>query len=159
MTEKQRILQTSGQEREKAEPTPKRSQFLSTNQVKDGKLNLTDKEYVLRYATDEDCAAVRAAIEKRLAKTPKHTYWICKNPKCGHREELGPDTKEPVVCFRCNKFGYKDHEGWMRPMSAKEAKQFEKDETANFKRAVERRRAEAEKFRPIQEAKAAGIIK
>jgi len=160
MTEKkQKLLQTSGQERDKVESTPKRSQFLSTSQVKDGKLSMTDKEFILRYATDEDCAAVRATIEKRLAGRPKHTYWICKNPKCGRGEMLGPDMKEPLPCFRCNQHGYKDSEGWLRPMTKKEAAQYEKDQAERFKRAVAHNKALQEKFKAIEEARIRGIIK
>jgi hypothetical protein len=160
MTEK-KLLQTHGREKEREtlEPTPKKSRILTTNMVKDAKLDMSDKEFVLRYGTDEDCAAVRKDIEKRLAKTPKHTYWICKNPHCGHRERSGPNMTEPMCCFRCNKFARVNSPGWMRPMSKREIKAFEKDQAANFKRAVERDKAEAKKFKAFEEARLRGLTK
>jgi hypothetical protein len=100
-----------------------------------GGAKMTDGDFVRQFGTTDELAGLRRLIEERRQNRPAFTYWLC--PKCGWRAKLGPDSRQPLACLRCNLAQYKDS-GWLRRMSASEAKAFEADVKASETKAIER---------------------
>ena len=72
-------------------------------------------------------------VRDRRAKLPRYRYVKCNNPACSRRVRVPYDSpvNEKTGCFTCNFGGFRDV-GFMVPMSAKEAAEYDRDEeTAN----------------------------
>lgn len=92
--------------------------FLSIHQLLDGKLNLSDKDYCIRFGNEVDWKELRARIAERRKTEPAFLWARCKNPKCGWTGKMRADT--PVGhCFHCNWPGYREHPGWLEKVTSK----------------------------------------
>ena len=136
-----KLLQTVGRLKKTAPPSLKSGGFVSTNQVKDGRLNLSVREYCMRYGRDEDFLEVQKKIISRRSLIPAFTFWKC--PACGWRGRNDGEAPErakenPILCLRCNLQRHEDSKGWLVEMDEKEVAQFLKDEEAEAKRFSER---------------------
>ncbi len=152
--EKKPLLQTHQPD---AETTGKKSKRLFTHQLRSGKQDMITRPsggfistyqplgknpigYIQKYGTEKEIDELVKKIEARRAKLPKVIYLIC--DKCGDRLKLpfgDRDVRAPKIdyCFRCNRDMFKEG-GKMRPMTAREAKKFDKDENEKWKQINER---------------------
>jgi len=126
--------------------------FLSLHQLEAGKLNLTDREYCVRFGSDEDWKELRARIVERRKTIPAFFWARCKNPKCGWTGKFRTGT--PLVhCLRCNWPGYKEHPGWLEEVSSKkEIERLEKAEAERLERGVRRLRELDKKHKELYNA-------
>lgn len=160
MTEKKsKMVFTHKQsKREKVESVQQPGGFLSIDQLQGGKLNLSAKDYVLRFAIDEEWKKFEKVIAERRSKIPAWSYWRC--PACGWRVRLDGDTPErhkgnPFPCIKCNMPQLKDG-GLLIEMTKKEVKQFLQDEEAAATRSREQS-IKAAFFDRNEERKKAGL--
>ena len=154
------LLQTKGRHREKAPATGKSAISLSLHELQDGKLNLDDRAYCLKFGEPKDFAAIRKQIEARRDKIPAWSFWKCSNPKCGWKTRKAGDAGGGS-CLRCNFQNYVDG-GQLEKMSEAEADKFLADEKAAEEKWIAdapRRAAELSEFnkRLIQNMPKGGI--
>lgn len=141
MIKKDKTVITTPPEKKTVESVPHFGGSLSTNQLRDGRLNLSDKDYVLRYGKPEDFADARKKILERRSKIPAYSLWRC--PGCGWKTHFDGEAPErnkenPIPCIRCNIRRYSESKGWLVEMTKKEAEQFVKDGEIARKKDIER---------------------
>ncbi|MBU1173645.1 MAG: hypothetical protein KKD44_29090 [Proteobacteria bacterium] len=101
---------------------------------------LTGTQYIEKYGLPEEIEEFASLIAARRNKLPRFSYWLCES--CGWKAKLLYDDRdfEPDLkkyCLRCNPHLYIDG-SFMRPMTKKEAAQYEKDTVEDFKKGVDR---------------------
>jgi len=143
-------------EKERADiPAKKGGGFLSMHDLEDGRLNLSDKDYCIRFGSDMDWKELRARIVERRKALPAFIWVRCKNPKCGWTAKMKADL--PLKnCWHCNWPGYREHPGWLEAVtSEKEVKRLEAEAESRFEQGVKRLRELAAKHK---EAYNAGLV-
>jgi hypothetical protein len=121
-------------------PTPEPARGLSTNDTKDGKLALSDRDYV------DDFKLLRGMIEQRKRAKPggyrelpggrrisaDNVLMFCSNPHCRMSEWM--DVKaEQTACLRCNHQNYRDG-GRLRLATKAEEAEWLKREAESIRR-------------------------
>jgi hypothetical protein len=106
--EKKSFLQTAGMLREPLEPVFKNPAMISMHELQDGRLNLTAKDFVMRFGLEEDFLEVKKKIETRRSQVPAFSYWKCNNKGCGWEAKFsGEKEGKAMACLRCNQMQYR----------------------------------------------------
>lgn len=155
---KKKILTTSETARAVADvPMPGTAWGLSSDEVKDHKVVLDDKAFILRFATAEDYKVLRGMIEARTAKRPagwrvlpdgmripaSAVLMLC--TKCRTATWADP-AHEGGYCLRCNVSRYQDGGKMRLATKAEEAAWMVREAKAieRWKRDAPKRQAEVD---------------
>lgn len=89
-----------------------------------GSGSMGDARFIEAFATPDELAAFRAAVEARRVRDPKtFVFMKCDNARCSLVMEVRPDTPEGTSCIKCNWTRRQDL-GHMRRMSDPDIKAY-----------------------------------
>jgi len=142
-------------ELEEPQPQEPRAAILTSDMDSSGKINVSDRDLVLRYGSEEEFAELAKAIRKRIQKQSKLTAVQCS--KCGWRGQIRGELKPKTSCLYCNSRNEKSG-GKLKEMSAGEIEQWRADQKLSreqYEPIRQQRKAAAQMAAQIARDKAA----
>jgi len=99
------------------------------------KINLSDRDFCLRYGQDADFEGLRKIIEQR-PRPSMFSFWVC--PRCKARVKLQGkfSGQKDINCFSCNPRNFEGFPFLQELTKQKEIEAFEKAEKAKFARQL-----------------------